>query len=89
MSESEPARRGRATEQSLRSMKETLSRDDVKGNLAELLKSSTAKLAGAEHGVVGVCKEDVPYKDLYVIMLDGKSAYTCSHRPPHTRGTRD
>ena len=69
---------------SLRRLDAMLDRDDVRAGLADALRVNEAQIAAAERAYVGECKQKTPYGDLYKIMLNGQTAYTCTHRPPHT-----
>lgn len=70
--------------QSLRRLDAMLDRDDVRSGLAEALRVDKAQIATAERAYVGECKQETPFGNLYKIMLNGKTAYTCTHRRPHT-----
>lgn len=77
-------RNSRSAGQSLRQLDAILDRDDVRSGLAAALRVDKALIATAGRAYVGECKQKTPFGDLYQIMLNGKTAYTCTHRPSHT-----
>ena len=39
--------------------------------------------AAIDEDFIGDCREDVPYGEVFYVMVDGKQYMSCTHTPPH------